>query len=277
MGANERTSGIGLRHVRVGLRDSDGTLKVPAGTAAGTAYSGRRAEGATALTITVPDPVTVPVSGDDRVYYKWVLPPTDNSAGELRVSKNDTQMIALVSGTKQWGSPNRRKVGFGSDSQGEEPELVIWGCRQVIEADEAEATYGTKKWETYYILNAIGWVKPSPFEYQSVQNDIYAITANDATVSEMGTAFTEAINGATKFEFLKIVTDKKYMLDAFAGDAAQTTFTLSQTPYESGIFNITLDGVVQNETTEWTRVTNVITMLVAPGAGTKLIVEYEYE
>jgi len=277
MAVNERTSGIGLRHVRVGLRDTDGVLAVPSGTAIGTAYSGRRAEGANALTIAVPDPVKVPVTGDDRVYYTWVLPPTENSAGELRVSVNDTQMIALVSGTKQFGSTPRRKVGFGTNNQGDEPELCIWGCRQVIEADESEATYGTKKWETYYILNGIAFIKPSSMEYQQVQNDVYAIQANDATVSEMGTAFTDVLNGFTKAEFLKIVTTKKYMLDAFEGDAAQVTFTLSQTPYESGIFNITLDGVVQSETTHWTRVTNVVTMLIAPGLAAKLIVEYEYE
>jgi len=259
------------------LRDTDGVLAVPSGTAIGTAYSGRRAEGANALTIAVPDPVKVPVTGDDRVYYTWVLPPTENSAGELRVSVNDTQMIALVSGTKQFGSTPRRKVGFGTNNQGDEPELCIWGCRQVIEADESEATYGTKKWETYYILNGIAFIKPSSMEYQQVQNDVYAIQANDATVSEMGTAFTDVLNGFTKAEFLKIVTTKKYMLDAFEGDAAQVTFTLSQTPYESGIFNITLDGVVQSETTHWTRVTNVVTMLIAPGLAAKLIVEYEYE
>jgi len=259
------------------LRDTDGTLAVPAGTAIGTAYSGRRAEGANALTIAVPDPVRVPVTGDDRVYYTWVLPPTENSAGELRVSINDTQMIALVSGTNQFGSNPRRKVGFGTNNQGDEPELCIWGCRQVIEADEAEATYGTKKWETYYILNGIAFIKPSSMEYQQVQNDVYAIQANDAVVSEMGTAFTDVLNGFTKAEFLKIVTTKKYMLDAFLGDAAETAFVLSQTPYETGVFNITLDGVVQNETTNWTRVTSTVTMVAPPGASTKLIVEYEYE
>ena len=277
MSVNERTSGIGLRHVRVGLRDTDGVLAVPSGTAIGTAYSGRRAEGANALTIAVPDPVKVPVTGDDRVYYTWVLPPTENSAGELRVSVNDTQMIALVSGTLQFGSTPRRKVGFGTNNQGDEPELCIWGCRQVIEADEDEATYGTKKWETYYILNGIAFIKPSSMEYQQVQNDVYAIQANDATVSEMGTAFTEVLNGFTKAEFLKIVTTKKYMLDAFLGDAAEVAFVLSQTPYEAGIFNITLEGAVQTETTHWTRVTDTVTMVAAPGSGEKLIVEYEYE
>jgi len=277
MGANEITSGIGLRHVRVGLRDSDGTLDVPAAQAVATAYNGLRAEGATALTITVPDPVRIPVAGDDRVYYTWTLPPTENSSGELRVSKNNIPLIALVSGTSMWGSPNRRKIAFGTNKQGEEPPLVMWGCRQVIEADESLAAFGNKKWETYFILNAIAFVRPSTMEYQTVQEDIYSVIANDATVTELGAAFTNATHGCTSAEFLKIVTDEKFMLDAFSGDGANTIFNLSQTPYESGIFNITLDGVVQHETTHWTRVTSVLTMLVAPTSGAKLLVEYEYE
>lgn len=277
MGANEITSGIGLRHVRIAERDTDGTIKVPAATVIGTAYPGLRAEGATAFTITVPDSVRVPVTGDDRVYYTWLLPPTENSAGELRVSKNNIPLIALVTGTNMWGSPNRRKIAFGTDKQGMEPSLCIWGCRQVIEADETRADFGQKRWETYYILNGIATVRPSTMEYQSVQEDTYSIVANDATVSELGAAFTSVLHGFTQAEFLKIVTDKQFMLDAFLGDAAQVTFTLSQTPYETGIFNITVDGVVQHQTTNWTRVTTVVTMLVAPADGAKLLVEYEYE
>ena len=277
MGANEITSGIGLRHVRIALRDTDGTIDVPAGTAVATAYNGLRAEGATALTVTVADPVRVPVTGDDKVYYTWQLPPTENSAGELRVSKNNIPLIALVTGTSMWGSPNRRKIGFGTDVQGEEPSLVIWGCRQVIEADESLAAFGNKRWETYYILNGIAFVKPSTMEYQSVQEDVYSIIANDATVTELGAAFTADTHGFTKAEFLKIVTDKKFMLDAWSGDGANVAFTLSQTPYETGIFNITLDGVVMHETADWTRVTTTLTMVVAPTSGQKLICEYEYE
>lgn len=277
MGANEITSGIGLRHVRVALRDTDGTIDVPAGQAVATAYNGLRAEGATALTITVPDPVRIPVTGDDRVYYTWTLPPTENSSGELRVSKNNIPLIALVTGTSEWGSPNRRKIGFGTDKQGEEPELCIWGCRQVIEADESLAAFGLKRWETYYILNAIAHVRPSTMEYQTVQQDVYSIIANDATRSELGATFTTGVHGFTKAEFLKIVTDKKFMLDAWAGDGATTVFNMSQTPYESGIFNVTLDGVVQHQTTHWTRVGAALTMLVAPTSGAKLLCEYEYE
>lgn len=277
MGANEITSGIGLRMVRVALRDTDGTIKVPAGTAVGTAYNGLQVGGARALTITVPDAVRVPVTGDDRVYYQWQLPPTENATGELRVSKIAHPIIALVTGTKQWGSPNRRKIGWGTDKQGEEPEIVLWGCRQVIEADESLAAFGQKRWETCYVLNALAHPRPSTMEYQTVSEMIFSVVANDATVNELGTAFSIAINGFTKAELLGIVTDKKYMLDAFLGDNSQVTFTLSQTPYETGIFNVTKDGVVQHYTTHWTRSGAVITMVSAPALNAKLLVEYEYE
>ena len=277
MGANEITSGIGLRHVRVAERDTDGTMKVASGTAIGTAYAGLRIGGSRAFTITVPDAVRVPVAGDDRIYHTWQLPPTENSAGELRVSKFASPVVALVTGTKHLGSPNRRKNHWGSDKQGEEPNIVIWGSQQVVEADKALAAFGQKRWLTYFILNGIAHPRPHTMEYQTVTEMIYSVVANDATVTELGEAFTETTHGCTSAEFISIVTNEKYMFDAFLGDAAQLTFTLSQTPYESGVFNVTLDGVVQTLTTNYTRVTNVITMLVAPGADAKLLVEYEYE
>ena len=41
-GINEMMSGIGLWYVYVAERDTDGTIKVPAGTATATAYRGLR-------------------------------------------------------------------------------------------------------------------------------------------------------------------------------------------------------------------------------------------
>jgi len=274
MAENESISGIGLRHVRVALRDDDGMILIPAGTAIGTAYNGLRVEGANALSVTLSDVVRQPVTGDDRVYYTWILPPTETASGELRVSKGAGPVIALVTGTLQWGSVNRRKIGFGTNKQGEEPNLILWGCRQVIEADESLASFGNKKWETYVFLNALAAVRPSTMEYQTVSEYVYSLVANESTVDELGRAFTVLLNGFTKAQFVRVVTDEKFMLDAFVGNNSETAFVLSQTPYESGVFELTLDGIL---THAYTRVGATITMNAPPGTGVKLMVCYEYE
>jgi len=273
MALNESTSGIGLRHVRIALRDDDGTILVPAGTSAEDAYAGLRAEGANALTVALADAVKQPVTGDDRVYYTWILPPTETPSGELRVSKASGPLIALVTGTKQWGTLNRKKMGFGTDKQGEEPNLIIWGCRQVIEADETLAAFGQKRWETYVFLNALAQFKPSAMEYQTVSENTYTIVANDSTVDELGRAFTSVLNGFTKSAFVRVVTDGKFMLDAFVGDAAEDAFVLSKVPNETGVFELTVDGVLNYA---WTRVGSIITFSAPPAALAKIVVEYEY-
>jgi len=277
MSANEMVSGIGLRHVRVALRDTDGTIDVPAGTAVATAYNGLQISGAIGLVLTVPDAVRIPVPGDDRVFYTWLLPPTENKSAELRVNKKDHNVIALITGTLQWGSPNRRKIAFNTDKQGEEPELVLWASRQVIEADETLATFGTKKWETYYIPNCLAYPRPPGMEYQTIGTMTYSVQLNDAAITELGQSLTLVTNGCTKAELFEIVTDKKFMLDAWMGDNIVATFNMSQTPYEAGVFNVTIDGVVQDLTTDYTRVAGALTFVVTPASGAKIICEYEYE
>jgi len=261
----------------VALRDTDGTIAVPAGTATATAYSGLQISGATALTLTVPDAVRIPVPGDDRVFYTWLLPPTENKTAELRVNKKDHNIIELITGTLQWGSPNRRKIAFNTDKQGEEPELVLWACRQVIEADETLAAFGTKKWETYYIPNCLAYPKPPGMEYQTIGQMTYSVQLNDASITELGQTLTVVLNGCTRLELIEIVTDKKFMLDAWVGDNVVTVFNMSQTPYETGVFNVTIDGVVQDLTTDYTRVAGALTFIATPASGAKIICEYEYE
>jgi hypothetical protein len=273
MAENESVSGIGLRHVRVMLRDDDGAILVPVTQDEDTGYNGLRVEGANALTVTLADVVRQPVTGDDRVYYTWILPPTETASGELRVSKGAGPVIAMVTGTLQWGSVNRRKIGFGTNKQGEEPNLIVWGCRQTIEADESLTSFGQKRWETYVLLSALAAVKPSTMEYQTVSEYVYSLVANESTVDELGRPFTTALNGFTKAQFVRIVTDEKFMLDAFVA-AGDTSFVLSQIPYESGIFEVTVDGVLSHA---WTRSGSTITFDSPPATSSKIVVEYEYE
>jgi len=276
MSENEITSGIGLRHVRVALRDDDGAIEVPSDTAVGEAYAGLQVSGARALTIAVPDPNRVEVVGDDRIYYTWQLPPTSNPTGELRVTKVNHPVIAMLTGTKQWGSPNRRKIGWATDQQGLEPSIILWGSRQVIEADEVLSAFGQKRWETYIFLNAVATPRPPTMEYQAVGEMTYSIVANDSTVDELGVSFTDETNGFTKAAFVRVVTDGRFMLDAFVGNGTEKTFELSQTPTDDSLFDVAIDGVVKYETTHWTVSGNEITFVSAPSNGAKIIVEYEY-
>lgn len=270
------STGIGLRHVRVALRDDDGVIAVPAAQSMGVAYRGLHVTGATALTVTIPDPQRVPARGDDRTYHTFQLPPTDSPSGELRVSKTNLDVIAMLTATERFGSPPMRKIGLGTDAQGEEPALVLWGSREAIDSEEGSASFGTQIWQTYIFLHALASVRPATMEDSAVGEVIYAVAGNDGTVDELGSAFSSAVHGFTKGPLIIIQSRYKFMLDAFVGDAVYKSFALSETPVSGGVLNVAVEGTVQELTTDYTVASNIVTFVSAPGDGEKIIVEYEY-
>lgn len=276
MTQNEVTTGIGLRHVRVALRDTDGTIKVPSGTAFNTAYRGLRISGALGFTITIPDPQRVTARGDDRAYHTFVLPPTETPTGDLRVSKTNMEVIALLTGTIAFGSPTTKKVGLATDEQGDEPAIVLWGCRQGIDSEEGSAYFGQQVWQTYIILNGMATLKPSPMADAAVSEFSYSLVANDATKDNLGVTFSTGVHGFTKASYLLIVSKHKYMLDAFKGDGTHKAFNLSETPSTSptSVVSVTVAGV---ENTAWSRTTTVLTFDAVPASAAKILVEYEYD
>ena len=279
-GRNEISTGIGLRMVRIALRGSDNIITVPDGIAVGTAYNGLRIGGAVALTVTIPEPNRVIARGDDRAYHTFQLPPTENPSGELRVSKTAMDIIAMLTGTNIFGVSPARKIGLGTDKQGEEPAIVMWGSRQAIDSDQNSAYLGQQIWQTYVLLNALATPSPASMEDQAVGELTYSVAANDASVDEMGTAFTIGIHAFTKAPYLMVVTLGKFMIDVFLGDNAEVAFTLSQDTVDTdGSLVVAVDGVVQTITTHYTVTDNVVTFEGAstPDTGAKVVIEYEYE
>jgi len=269
------STGIGLRYVRVALRDTDNKIKVPTLQTPGLGYQGQRIGGAEALTITIPDPQKVPAKGDDRIYYTFQLPPTEGVTGELRVTKTNMAVLALLQGALVTGSPpNVKKIGLATDLQGLEKAVVLWGSRQGIDSDEESVYFGQQLWQTYFLLNAQAVVKPAPMEDATVGETTYSITANDAGVDELGVAFTEILNGFTKAAYLMIVTKGRFGLDAFVGDNSEDEFVLSHTPTADSVTLVTKDGTIASS--GWALSGNTITFNPAAGTGVKVMVEYEW-
>ncbi len=276
---NEVSTGIGLRHVRVALRDTDGTILIPSGTPFNEAYPGLQISGALGLAIAVPEPQRITARGDDRAYYTFVLPPTEVPTGNLRVSKINIDVVALLTGTNNFGSGTMKKVAFATDEQGDEPEIVLWGMQRGIDSLPGSVTFGQKVWRTYIFLNALATVQPSPMEDSAVGEFVYSLVANDATVDENGHTFTSGHEGFTAASFIMVVSLGKFMLDAFEGDAVHRSFNLSQTPRTAAIITVYEDGVQATVTTDYTVTAGVLEFVGGniPTNGAKIMVEYEYD
>lgn len=276
---NEISTGIGLHHVRVALRDTDGAVAVPAGTPHDEAYPGLQISGALRLNIAVPESQRVTARGDDRAYYTFNLPPTEVPTGQLGVSKTNIDVIALLTGTKNFGSGTTEKIAFATDKQGEEPAIVLWGMQRGIDSQPGSTTFGQRIWRTYILLNALASVQPSSMEDATVGEFVYSLVANDATVDENGHTFTTTDEGFTAASFIMVVSLGKFMLDAFEGDAVHRSFILSQTPRTAAIITVYEDGVQATVTTDYTVTAGVLTFVPGniPANDAKIMVEYEYD
>lgn len=275
MAENAITTGIGLRHVRVAIRDDDGTIQIQGSPAAGVAYRGIRISGALSLSITVPEPQRVTARGDDRPYHTFQLPPTENPTGELRVSKTNLDAIALITSTEEFGSAAARRIGLATDKQGEEETLLMWGCREAIDSEEGSADFGEKCWQTYILLSVQAAVRPATFEDAAVGEFVYSLAANQVTLDEFGTAFSTATHGFTKAAVLMVITTYKFMMDAFEGDGVEDEFTLSEGAnlQSGGMIQVYVEGSMA----DYTETGGVVTLTAgAPASGEKVIIQYEY-
>lgn len=279
---NRITTGVGLRHVRIAKRDTDGTIFVPttgdyAPAAATNPYQGIWSEGAIRLAINLPEPRRVTARGDDRSYYVFHLPPEEMPTGELAVTKTHMDVVALVSDTLVFGSPTVRKIGLATSRMGDEPACFIRGSREAVDTQDGSIHFGDQVWQTYLVLNGLLATRPMSWEDGSIGEFIYPMAANDSSVDELGVLFSLITHGFTKAPYLLFVTVGKFGLDAFTGDNAETDFELSYKDYmyAGRPILVSVNGVMQP--TGWTETGGVITFTPAPAASAKILVEYEYD
>lgn len=227
------TTGIGLRHVRVGLRDAtDGVMARPSDHVVGTVYPGIQLSGAATLTLTPPEPERVTARGDDRVYHTFHLPPTEGWTAELVCTKQDLPAVALITGVKQWGEAALFEgAAFGTDKQGDEPDLVMWGQRKAVDTEPGSATYGSEVWEAWEILCCKLTPMPPSKEQSTVGETRYAVTMEQVAKRITGETFTEDDHGCTKATLFPVVAKPgKLFYDFDEGDGVETEYVLTHTP-----------------------------------------------
>lgn len=277
MATGANTTQIGLRRVHVAIRDDDGTIKVQGSPAAGVAYNGIRAMRSRALTITPAEPVRVTAMGDDVAYYTFQESPTDTPTGELRTQSTDSDLIALITNVKNFGSPNVTMVPIATDKVGEEDAMIVWGSSKGVQS-ESGSTFG-RYWDTYIVLNAFLAARPPTKEMGQIGEFTWSMTCNASSVDQFGRTMTEAIHGCTQGAYIIVHTRYKFMLDKFTGDGAQSTWTLSQganTKYNvatSPVFAF-VDGVARAVSVS---AGGVATITPTPGNGDAIVVQYQYE
>lgn len=270
-------TGIGLRHVRIAPRDEDnGTMLLPTGHSVGTVYPGIQLSGAATLTLTPPEPERVTARGDDQVLWTFHLPPTEGWAAELTCSKFDLPAIAMITGVKMWGDATLFEgLAMGTDREGLEVDLVLWGQRKAVDTDPDSQTYGAEVWEAWEVLCCKMTALPPSKEQSTVGETRYSITMQKVTTRIVGEPFTEADHGCTKAVLFPVIAKTgKIFYDYDIGDGVVVAYVLSHTPTSATDCYVYVNGV--ETAAGWTLDvgTKTVTFTVAPTDGDILAFMY---
>jgi len=270
------TTGIGLRHVRIGLRSSDGVIELPSDHVVGTVYPGIQLSGAATLTLTPPDPERVTARGDDRVIQTFHLPPTEGWTAELTTVKQDLPAIAMVTGVEQWGEATLFEGAvMGTDREGDEPDLIMWAQRRAVDTDPASSTYGATVWEGVEIPCCKATPQPSSKEQSTVGEHRYAISMQQVAVRIVGEAFTLTDHGCTKATIFPVTAKPgKLFYDFDEGNAVQTEYVLTHTPTSATDIYVYVAGTEEPAGWSLDVETKTVTFTAAPDDGDTVVFMY---
>jgi len=270
-------TGIGLRHIRIGPRNpTDGIMSMPDDHVVGTTYPGIQLSGAATLTLTPPEPERVPARGDDQVYWTFHLPPTEGWTAELTCSKLDLPAIAMITGVEQWGEAALFEgLAMGSDREGLEADLVLWGQRKGVDTDPNSESYGAEIWEAWEVLSCKMTPLPPSKEQSTVGESRYSITMQKVAKRIVGELFTEADHGCTKAVLFPVIAKPgKLFYDFDVGNAVQDAFVLTHTPTSATDIYVYVAGTEEQAGWSLDVATKTVTFVAAPDDGDALAFMY---
>ena len=271
------TTGIGLRHIRIGRRNGvDGVMELPADHVVGTTYPGIQLSGAATLTLNPAEPERVTARGDDLVVHIFHLPPTEGWTAELTCVKQDLPAIAMVSGVLQWGeSALFEGLAMGTDREGEEPDLIIWAQRKGADTDPASGTYGQEIWEAVELLCAKMTPMPASREQSTVGEFRYAMTLQKAARRITGEVLTVLDHGCTKATMFPVVAKPgKLFYDYDIGNAVQVEYVLNHTPTSATDIYVYVAGTEEPAGWSLDVGTKTVTFTSAPDDGDSVCFMY---
>lgn len=266
-------SGVGFRRCRVFALDANG---YPAATST-TVYEGVLVEGAKALTLDDPEPRDIVHIGDDRVIQRDILPPDAPISGEIRTAKVNDALDAILSDNLSFSVGEAAMFAIASCNRGEENQVGILAYRQTLDTQRGSSDFGLRRWEgrifpKVYLISRESGMEDSPEERP------YSFRPLIVGSHLWGTAFDAAVEGATQAQGIRLVSEYKPKIVAWASDGVEVTYAFPTTNYPYSVAKTEdpwVDGVLQTES--FTISTTNIVFSSAPSSGAIVVAFYEFE
>jgi len=258
------------------LLDSDGYAAGASGTVStGSAgAAGGRILGVQNADVSIKEPDTVPVSGDDGVLGSFLFAPNESPSGTFEVGVRDIALEARLQSTlvQTLGNLNLGVI------QPKDPVYVDVGLILSRQAQSQDgASLGKAMYENAIVLKAqLAPLGNTPLTGRTAAVTRYRVIANPSNATPMGYTLTNAANGTEAAPFLTVATDYPLTWHAFRGDGATTGFVVSQTPSSNIAANhlVFVNGVQVTPTINTT--TKTFTITPAPANNAKITVVYQY-
>lgn len=273
MAAATIASGVGLRHVRVWLLDTAG---YPDGDQSGTVtgYDGIRVEGVKSFQGNIPDVQTLTHTGDDRPFAQDSLPATTIETATITTGKTNLTLDAALRGESIHNIGDLQIDGMGTDSQGFEAQVCVYGWRQALKTGDGDAAYGARQYITHFYPSARLVPKGAGMSEGQTDENGYNLTATVVNKYPWGLAFSEVNNGFTEAVKLRVISDNPLMMERFTGDGTAVNFHLTYAPISTAKTLAYSNGTAATVSAVNTT-TYYATLSAAPTNGAKVVFLYE--
>lgn len=266
------SSGVGFRWLQVFALDANGIINATSTTSM---YTGLQVSGARAMTINDPEPIQIIHIGDDRPYALDVLPPKEPITGEVRVTKQNDVLDAVLTANKQVTLGDMKMFPIGTDRRGDENQVCILAYRQGEETDPASGNFGARDWQLRLFPRSFLIPREGSFD-DNPEERPYTFRPQFATKYPWGVPFSTTTEGGLMSQGFRGVAEHKPFIGAYVTDNTQTSFTID--PPATGTAKISVFLVNSSGTgavsTPTTVATNSLIYTTAPTTG-KLVIVYE--
>jgi hypothetical protein len=205
---------------------SGSSVAITAGTtvSGSVGYYGAVHSGAKLLTITDPAPRVIPHIGDDGVMALQVLPPLEAITGELHVEKtNDTIDQLVGGGVLPVTIGESIFFGEGTNKRGFESSVGVIAYSAAEDSDPNSSLYGSVLWDSKIFPKVNLFMRETGYA-QAENERLYTFTPMFCTAHLWGVQFTTLVDGMTRAQIVRGISQYKPLLVSFKGDGSTLGF-----------------------------------------------------
>lgn len=277
MGATKIASGAGLRHVRVWKLDADGN---PSDTQSGSdGYSGKRVQGVKTFQANVPDVQPIRHTGDDVVFAQDHLPPTELETATITTGKTNLDLDADLVGLTVDSLGDLQILGYGTDRQGFENQVMVYGWRQSLDTDEDSGTLGIKRqYITHFYPSARMTPKGGQMSEGATDENGYNVTPTPVERYPFGLLLNQGTDGYQRAIKFVVHSENPLMLERFDAPGGVAVFLLDFAPITAAKTKVYVDsgsGFVAATVSSVDVNAKTLTLSAPPSAASVVIAIYE--